>query len=83
MREFLLFFTLQFASYLNITVDMRAVAHQQYAIAMLTNACAPMIAWIMVRHIGKAKHPIVGLVAVGLGGSLAALAGMWLTRAWR
>lgn len=80
--EFATFFGLQFVSYLNITVDMRAVNHEQYAVAALTNVVAPLIAWVMVKRIGAASHNWVGMVAVSLGGVTSTWAGMWLTRYW-
>jgi len=81
MRDFLLFFLLQFMSYFNLTVDMRAVNHEQYLIAGITNIIAPVIGWIMVEKVSKAKNRW-GLIAVALGGVTATWAGMWLTRVW-
>lgn len=81
MKDFAVFFALQFISYLNITVDMRAVNHSQYAIAALTNMVAPIIAWVMVERIGKSRSRW-GMVAVALGGVTSTWVGMWLTRFW-
>jgi hypothetical membrane protein len=82
VKTFLLFFTLQFISYFNITVDMRAVNHEQYGVAAITNIVAPLIAWVMVEKIGEHKKDIVGMVAVSLGGITSTWFGMWLTRVW-
>lgn len=82
VREFALFFGLQFISYFNVTLDMRAVAHQQYYVAAATNAVAPLIAWMMVERIAKARRGWVGKVAVVLGGVTSTWFGMWLTRQW-
>lgn len=81
-REFLTFFGIQGIAYLNITVDYRAVAHQQYLVAALTNMVAPVIAWVMVRKIGEARNSRSGMVAVALAGALSTALGMWLTRVW-
>lgn len=81
-KEFSIFFGLQFLSYLNVTLDMRAVAHQQYAVAAATNAVAPLIAWVMVERIANSKRGWVGKVAVVLGGVTSTWFGMWLTRHW-
>lgn len=82
VKTFAMFFALQFVSYFNITVDMRAVNHDQYAVAAATNVVAPLIAWVMVKKIGEQKRSLVGMVAVALGGVTSTWAGMWLTRVW-
>ena len=51
MREFITLYSLQFVSYLNITLDMRAVAHEQYAIAAAPNLVAPVIASVSVNSV--------------------------------
>lgn len=81
MREFTLFFVLQFISYLNLTIDIRAVAHEQYLVVTATNTLAPLIAWVMVKQVLKAKGWL-GAVAVMCGGVTSTWLGMWLTRAW-
>lgn len=81
MKNFFIFFALQFISYFNITVDMRAVNHEQYFVAMITNIVAPLIGWIMIKRVGESKDKW-GMLAVVLGGVTAAWAGMWLTRYW-
>jgi len=82
MRLFLLFFSVQFANYFINTLDVRALAHQQYLMAATVNAVLPIIAWIMVKKIGECQNERIGIAAVAVGGSLAAVAGMWFTRAW-
>lgn len=82
MRSFLLFFAVQFVSYFINTLDVRALAHQQYAMAALVNALLPILAWVMVKKIGACENELVGMAAVSAGGSLSAVAGMWVTRAW-
>ena len=81
MRTFAKLFTLQFISYLNITIDMRAIAHQQYVVAAATNCIAPLIAFIMIKAVHDSRSAWDKL-AVVLGGALSTLAGMWLTRVW-
>lgn len=83
MRLFLLFFVVQFANYFINTLDVRALAHQQYAVAASVNALLPILAWVMVKKIGACENELVGMAAVASGGSLAAVAGMWVTRAWQ
>lgn len=81
VRSFCIYFLLQFVSYLNITIDYRAVAHREYAIAACTNMVAPVIAWVMVSRISHDKGK-AGMVAVALGGAASTLLGIWLTRTW-
>ncbi len=80
LRTFMLFFALQFLSYLNITINIRAIAHQEYAVAVVTDSIAPLIAWTMIKHIGAERHSGVGMAAVATGGGLATVVGMWLTQ---
>lgn len=83
VRDFFLFFTLQFVSYLNITIDYRAVAYKQYAVVAVCNVIAPLIAWVMVKKIGEKKNGHwAGMLAVALGGASASLLGIWLTNTW-
>jgi len=82
MTDFLLFFLLQFVSYVNLTIDIRAVNHEQYLVAGLTNIAAPLIAWVMIKKVSKATS-YWGLLAVALGGATATWTGMWLTRMWQ
>lgn len=81
MKSFAIFFALQFVSYFNITVDMRAVNHEQYGIAAVTNIVAPLIGWVMVERVSRAKNRW-GMLAVALGGVTSTWAGMYLTRYW-
>lgn len=83
VREFFVLVGLQSISYLNITVDMRAIAHQQYAIAAITSGVAPLIAWFMIKRVVETRYPVVGKFAVVVGGILSTLLGMWLTRGWQ
>ena len=82
MSTFLFFFAVQFVNYFINTLDVRALAHQQYLMAAIVNALLPVIAWVMVKKIGECRDERIGIAAVAIGGSLAAVAGMWVTRAW-
>lgn len=81
VKELALLFVLQFISYFNVTVDMRAVNHDQYAVAAATNMVAPIIAWVMVKKVSSSRDNW-GMVAVAIGGVTSTWAGMWLTRWW-
>lgn len=81
MKDFLTFGALQFISYLNLTINFRAIAHEQYAFAVVTDGVACFLSYTVVKRIAgdKSRWGLVGLI---LGGSFAALVGIWLTRTW-
>lgn len=81
MRDFLMFAVLQFISYLNLTVNFRAIAHEQYVFAIFTDGLACVIGYTVVRRISGDKSRW-GVVGMTLGGMCAAVVGIWLTRAW-
>lgn len=82
-RTFLLMAGMQFVSYVNLTVNYRAIAHKQIPVAMCTDALAGLISFWFVRKIARDdSHPTAALLGVMLGGSLAAGIGIWLTSSW-
>lgn len=81
MRDFFLFAGLQFVSYLNLTINFRAIAHKQYAFAILTDGAASLLAYTIVRRVAGDKSRW-GLIGMTLGGMCAATVGIYLTRAW-
>ncbi len=81
MKEFCMFAALQFVSYLNLTINFRAIAHEQYAFAVVTDGLACWLSYTVVRRIAGDKSRW-GLAGLMLGGSIAALVGIWLTRSW-
>jgi hypothetical protein len=82
MKNFALFFSLQFLFYFINTLDMRAVALKRYWMVAFTNAALPLTGWLLIRYVSSAEHTGIGMVAVMLGGVTSAWAGMWLTRRW-
>jgi hypothetical protein len=81
VRDFAAFALMQFVSYLNLTINFRAIAHEQYTFAVITDGLACVLSYTIVRRIAgdKSRWGVAGLV---VGGSCAALVGIWLTRAW-
>jgi hypothetical protein len=71
----------QFISYLNLTFNFRAIAHEQYAVIAATDAAAVVISYYIIRKVSKAEGHW-GLAGQTIGGSLAGLLGVWLTRTW-
>lgn len=76
-----MFAALQFISYLNLTVNFRAIAHEQYLAACLTDGCACLLSYTIVRRISGDKSRW-GVVGMTIGGMAAATLGIYLTRAW-
>lgn len=81
MREFLLMMAVQFLSYLNLTLNFRAIAHEQYLWVAGTDALAVGISYFIIRKVSKAEDGW-GLVGMMIGGSMAGVLGIWLTRNW-
>lgn len=88
MKPPMVFYTMmlvQFISYFNLTINFRAIDEGQTLIAMGTDALAVIISIFVVQRIASPeKRPRFGWQEVGMviGGSLAAWAGMTLTRSW-
>lgn len=83
LQGFFLMMAVQFISYLNLTVNFRAIAHGYVSAAMCTDALAVVISIFIIKRVSGSKEPWTwsetGMV---IGGSLAAAVGMTLTRAW-
>ena len=82
MKTFLLFFALQFLSYLNLTLSIRALAHEQWQIAVLCQSLQPLLVWFIMERVAEAHHEWAGRIGVMAGGALATAVTMWLTRGW-
>ena len=81
MREFFLLMAVQFVSYTNLTINYRAIAHEQYWIAGGTASLAAILSYTIVRRIVKddTRWGIAGLV---VGAFFADMVGIYLTRVW-
>jgi hypothetical protein len=83
MRDFFLMMGVQFISYLNLTINFRAIAHNQVWVAMITDGLAVAISIFIIKKVSGAEvkwtKRETGMV---IGGSLAAAIGISLTRAW-
>jgi hypothetical protein len=71
----------QFISYLNLTFNFRAMAHMQYTVVVFTDAMAVALSVFIIRKVSKAENNW-GLAGQMIGGSVAGVLGMWLTRMW-
>lgn len=82
-NQFFLMLGVQFLSYLNLTVNFRAIAHNQRLIAMGTDALAVVISIFIIKRVSGSKAPwTLKETGMVIGGSLAAFAGMRLTQSW-
>lgn len=83
MRIFFLMAGVQFAQYVVLTVNFRAIAHAQYLAAGATAGAASVLAYVIVRMITKDDEKSrYGLAGMVVGGMLADMFGIWLTRGW-
>jgi hypothetical protein len=81
-RKVSLAFCLQFISYVNLTVNFRAIAHTQYLAAGATASIAALLAYTIVRiAVGETKGhwALLGMMA---GAFCADITGIFLTRHW-
>lgn len=76
-----MFAALQFVNYLNLTINYRAVAHEQYVAACASDGIACLLSYTLVKRISGDKSRL-GVVGMTVGGMCAAVVGIWLTRAW-
>lgn len=83
MRKFFLMMGVQFISYLNLTINFRAIDEGYFAVACVTDALAVIISIFIIKRVSGAKKPWTAAeTGMVVGGSLAAVVGMWLTRSW-
>ncbi len=80
-RDFFLMMGVQFVSYLNLTFNFRAVAHEQYAVIALSDGAAVAIGYFIIRRIIKSEDGW-GLGGMVVGGAAAGVVGTYLTRGW-
>lgn len=81
LREFLIGFGIQGVSYFNLTLNFRAVSHEQYMWIGTTALLQALISYTIVRRIADDKGKWM-LVGMAIGGCLADLLGTYLTRDW-
>ena len=85
LRVFGLGVLVQFISYVNLTINFRAIAHEQYLVAVVTDALAVVISILIVQRIANPEKPVRWTMeqwGMVVGGSLAAMVGIALTRSW-
>ncbi len=81
MRTFLTFFSLQGMNFLLLVCNIRAVAHQQYAWAVITDGVICAVSWTLLQH-RLACDSMIAKAGFITGGMVGSLLGMWLTKVW-
>jgi hypothetical protein len=81
VKNFFIAAAVQFTQYLVLTINFRAISYEQYAAAGITAALAAILSYTIVKRILKdeTRSTVAGMV---VGGSLADMVGIWLTRSW-
>ena len=68
---------LQFVGFLLATIDIIAISQRRYRWALVTNFSIPAVSYLLTKVI-VASPSAWGAVAMGVGGALAAIVGIWL-----
>lgn len=76
LREFFLFFFIQLASYSILTVNFRAVAHDQIPRALITDGINATFSFFVIRRISKSDDSIVGWAGYVAGSLVGTTIGM-------
>jgi hypothetical protein len=82
LRSVAFAFGLQYVAYLNIAINMRALAHGQYLAAGTTAALAALLAYSIVKVVQHEERGHMALFGMMLGGFCADVSGIWLTQGW-
>lgn len=71
----------QFLSYLNLTINFRAIAAGNIMISMITDATASALSYFVIRKVSKTEDgwALTGMI---VGGSIASALGIILTKGW-
>lgn len=81
MRDFLLMAVVQFTQYVVLTINFRAIANEQYLWAGGTAATASLLGYTIVKRIVR-DDTRYGMAGMMVGGALADMTGIFLTRSW-
>ena len=81
MKIFFLMFAVQFANYLNLTLNFRAIAHKKYRWAVGTDALASVFTFFVISKVAH-EGSMEALVGMILGGALASACGIYITEHW-
>jgi hypothetical protein len=79
VKDFFLMMVVQFIHYTILTLNIRAIAHENYLLIMVTEAGAVCTSYLVVRKIACNENhwTLLGMV---IGGVAAGLLGTYLTR---
>lgn len=81
MKVFLLMAAVQFANYLNLVVNFRAIAHRKYGWAVASDAMASAFTFFVITKLAEI-HTYPALAGMVIGGAFASACGIYLTEHW-
>jgi hypothetical protein len=76
---FAAFFAIQFAQYLIITVNMRAVAAGKYRWTAITDFAIAGLGFILIQRVAEA-HSVAAWAGYAIGGVSGSQVGIWLSK---
>lgn len=81
MRDFLSFAAFQAVAYFILVANIRAVAHLNYPMAVVTESSYLLFQWVIIRRVVVADswQAMAGFIT---GGTVGSLFSMWVTRGW-
>lgn len=81
VQEFATFCGLQTLAFVLAVVNIRALAHLQYAWAVVTDGLICLLGWMLFKKMQEASSNIARAGYV-IGGMLGSIIGMWVTQQW-
>lgn len=82
MRTFLTFFILQVINFILLVTNIRALAHLQYTMAVLTDGLICFMSWTVFKAMQRDVNSWAAKVGFISGGMVGSLLGMYITRRW-
>ena len=81
VRSFLISAAVQYCSYVNLTVNFRAISKEQYTFALFTAMLATFMSYTIIRRVIK-DETWATVAGMAVGGGLGDLTGIYITRHW-
>jgi len=79
MKEFLLFFFIQLASYFIVTCNFRAISQGRYTWTVLTDMTISAFQFWLIRQIAE-SGTIIAWLGMVCGGGIGSMLGIWVTK---
>lgn len=78
LREFLIYFAIQLASYSILTVNVRAIAGQHLAWALATGGLNATLSFWVIRRIAKSEESMIGWLGYVCGSLVGTTLGIYV-----